>query len=196
MKHRFLFILIFPLILSSCSEPKKEYKFFEGPIHGTSFHITYEYFEKKDLEQDIRDLWLEFEQSLNNYDPNSIISRINANEENVEIDSYFHTVITRAQQISRLTDGAFDITVAPLVNAYGFGFREQEMVTDGRIEELLSITGYEKIRIEGNRLLKDDPRIMLDVSAIAKGYSVDLVSNLMEEKGVENYLVEIGGEMR
>jgi thiamine biosynthesis lipoprotein len=196
MKYQFLFILILSLILTSCSEPEKVYHFYEGPIHGTSFHITYEYYENKDLENEIQDLWEEFELSLSNYKPESIISRINANDEEVETDRFFRTVFMRAEQISRITNGAFDITVAPLVNAYGFGFDDKKKLTDGLIEELLSITGYEKVRLQGDRIIKDDPRVMLDVSAIAKGFSVDCVSLLLEEKGVGNYLVEIGGEMR
>ena len=138
----------------------------------------------------------EFELSLSTYIPGSVISRINSNDPDVVPDAYFRTVFNRAQQISMRTEGAFDITVAPLVNAYGFGFTEKERITDERIQELLTLTGYRKIRIHGDKVIKDDPRIMLDVSAIAKGYSVDVVSMFLEDKGVKNYLVEIGGEMR
>ena len=174
------------------------YHVLEGPIFGTSFHFEYEYYQNKTLDSEFMKLLEEFDLSLSTYNPESIISRINSNEEEVELDVYFRTVFNRAQKISHNTEGAFDITVAPLVNAYGFGFTEKEVeiVTDTRIEDLLSITGYEKIRIKGDKIIKDDPRLMLDVSAIAKGYSVDVVSMFLEDKNVKNYLIEIGGELR
>ncbi len=196
---RILFIsLLISLLCSSCKDKPLTYHFSEGPIHGTSFHFTYEYFENKNLEKDFLKLMHDFELSLSTYNPESIISRVNSNEEDVEPDMYFRTVFNRAQQISKSTKGAFDITVAPLVNAYGFGFTQEdiEIVSDARVEELLSITGFEKVRIKNNKVIKDDPRLMLDVSAIAKGYSVDVVAMFLEDKGVLNYLVEIGGEMR
>ncbi len=198
MKKYIFISLIISALCISCAERPLEYHLFEGPVFGTSFRIWYEYDENKDLEDEILTGMRDFDMSLSTYNPESIISRINSNVDDVELDSYFRTVINRANQISEKTDGAFDITVAPLVNAYGFGFTAKDTgrVSDSRIEDLLSITGYEKIRIRDDRLEKDDPRVMLDVSAIAKGYSVDVVSMILEENGVKNYLVEIGGEAR
>ncbi len=196
MKRILISCIIVGALCTSCKDQPLIFHFSEGPIHGTSFHITYEYPQNKDLDQKFLSLMKKFELSLSTYLPESVVSRINSNDPDVELDTYFRTVFKRAQQISTRTDGAFDITVAPLVNAYGFGFTEREIVTDARIEELLSITGYQKIRIQGDNVIKDDPRLMLDVSAIAKGYSVDIVAMFLEDEGVENYLVEIGGEMR
>jgi len=184
------------VVITSCGVKQKVYHFAEGPVHGTSYHITYEYFQNSKLEDDIVDVMEEIDMSLSTYIPGSIISRVNNNDPDVEPDEYFTTVFERGRQISERTGGAFDMTVAPLVNAYGFGFDERKTITGELIEELLKITGYDKIRIEDGRIIKDNPRIMLDASAIAKGFSVDMVSGLLERKGVDNYLVEIGGEVR
>lgn len=193
---KILLFLIAASLFASCNRKALVYHKAEGPVFGTSFHFTYEYFEKKDLKQDMLSLMEAFEMSLSNYNPNSIISKINSNSLDVKPDTYFRTVFNRARQISERTDGAFDITVAPLVNAYGFGFSDKEIITEGRIEELLKLTGYKKIQMKGDSIIKENPGIMLDVSAIAKGYSVDIVSVFLEDKGVKNYLVEIGGEVR
>jgi len=190
-------LLLLAAISTSCGDKPLEYKDFTGPIFGTFFNITYEYFENKDLDQNIIELMDEFDRSLSTYNPESVISRINANDTGVRPDAYFRTVFNRAQQISMRTKGAFDITVAPLVNAYGFGFTKRDsLVSDERIEELLGITGYTKVHVKGDEVIKENPRLMLDVSAIAKGYAVDVVSMFLEDEGVENYLVEIGGEIR
>jgi thiamine biosynthesis lipoprotein len=112
------------------------------------------------------------------------------------LDLYFLATLKRGEEISRITDGAFDMTVAPLVNAWGFGFKNKldpEMIP---VDSLLEITGYTKVRIEDGKVIKDDPRIMFDASAIAKGYGVDVVADFLEQQGVTNYMVEIGGEIR
>lgn len=198
MRYTISFVIICATLCSSCGEKSEVYKKYSGPIFGTSFNIEYEYPEKKDLDKKILDVMNEFDQSLSTYKPQSVISRINSNDPDVVPDVYFRTVFNRSKQISERTDGCFDITVAPLVNAYGFGFdpSEREIVSSQRIEDLLSITGYQKVRIQGDEVIKDDPRVMLDVSAIAKGYAVDVVSLYLESEGVDNYLVEIGGELR
>lgn len=196
MQRIITLLAILAALSTSCTDKSLSYHFTEGPIHGTSYHITYEYLQNKLLDKDLLTLMNEFDLSLSTYNPKSVISRVNSNDPDVKPDPYFRTVFNRAQQISERTGGAFDMTVAPLVNAYGFGFTEKEFVSERRIEELLTLTGYQKVRIQGEKVIKDDPGIMLDASAIAKGYSVDVVAMFLEDKGVENYLVEIGGEMR
>ncbi|MFC2117855.1 FAD:protein FMN transferase [Bacteroidota bacterium] len=185
-------VLVF--ILSSCAG--KEYKKMNGFIFGTTYSITYEASVNKDFTSDIQKLLKEFDSSLSTYNPSSIISKINQNQEDVVIDEYFKYFFHKSEEISQKTDGAFDITVAPLVNAWGFGFTGEHQIDTTIISGLLKLIGFKKIKMENNTLIKEDPGIMLDGSAIAKGYSVDLVAELLERKGVVNYMVEIGGEMR
>ncbi len=172
---------------------KAEYQQIHGVIFGTFYNITYQYHGdiKNEVEQELH----RFDLSLSPFKENSIISKVNHNEK-VELDTLFVNVFNRAQEISQLTQGAFDITVAPLVNAWGFGFKTQEFPDSVTIDSLLTLTGYEKIHLFNNKIHKEDPRIMLDCSAIAKGYAVDVIANLLNKKGVDNYMVEIGGEIR
>ena len=98
-------------------------------------------------------------------------------------------------EISRETKGAFDITIAPLANAWGFGFKKGAFPDSLMIDSLLQITDYEKVKLENGRVIKQDPRIMLSCSAVAKGYSVDVIAQLLDRKGIKNYMVDIGGEV-
>ena len=98
-------------------------------------------------------------------------------------------------EVSKNSDGVFDITCAPLVNLWGFGFSKKDSITPEMIDSLKTFVGYQKVRLEGNKVIKDDPRLLLNCSAIAKGYSSDIIARLLEREGVENYMVEIGGEV-
>lgn len=190
------FVLICILILTSCQGNGKKYQFDEGAIFGTFYHIVYEHSDDKNLHEDIMAKLTEFDLSLSTYKPQSIISRVNTNDTTVVLDHYFLTTFKRGEEIARITDGAFDMTVAPLVNAWGFGFKNKldpEMIP---VDSLLEIVGYKKVRLENGKVIKDDPRIMFDASAIAKGYGVDVVADFLELQGVTNYMVEIGGEIR
>lgn len=164
-----------------------------GFVFGTEYHITYQ--SKADLHDSIRAALDRVNASLSPFNPSSVISRMNRNEE-VIADSMFTRVFTLARRISQATDGAFDITVAPLVNAWGFGFANKDSITAEGIDSLLRFVGYEKVELtpEG-RLVKQDPRTILDCSAIAKGYGCDEVARLLSREGIKNYLVEIGGEI-
>lgn len=183
------------IVLSGCTS-ETIYHYYEGPIFGTGFHITYATRANRSLDQKILKKLNEFNHSLSTYDPGSVISRVNQNDSTVRLDKYFTTVFNRSTEISDLTGGTFDITVAPLVNAWGFGFAGKKEMNQSRIDSLLALTGYRKVHLEDGRVVKEDPRIMLDCSAIAKGYGVDVVSEYLELLGVKDYLVEIGGEMR
>lgn len=184
-----LFSLI--LLLNSCS-PKKQYFEESGTVFHTLYHIKY---ESSQLLTDKIDTELQqFNLSLNPFNPNSIIAKVNNNED-VITDPWFEEVFTRAMEVSKNTDGVFDITCAPLINLWGFGFSKKDSVTPQIIDSLKSFVGYQKVRLEGNRVIKDDPRILLNCSAIAKGYASDVIARLLEREGVSNYMVEIGGEV-
>ena len=132
--------------------------------------------------------------SLSPFNKSSVITAIN-NNTSTKADKYLTEVFTLAQTVNKETDGAFDITVAPLVNAWGFGFRSGTRPTDAQIDSLLTIVGQEKVTLKDGEIIKSDPRIMLDCSAIAKGFGVDKVAEFLAGKGIENFLVEIGGEI-
>lgn len=165
----------------------------EGLIFGTSYHIKYN--NVNDLSSGIHQTLADVDQSLSTFNDSSVISAINSNRSD-EMDSRLKEIVSVSQSISARTDGAFDITVAPLVNAWGFGFKNAENLDSSQIDSILSFVGMDKIHVEGNRLKKADPRTMLDCNAIAKGYGVDAVGRYLESEGVENYMVEIGGEVR
>ena len=136
---------------------------------------------------------MKVDQSLSPFNKGSIISKVNRNEQ-VTLNEMFLNVFELAQQISKETDGAFDITVAPLVNAWGFGFKEGTTPDKRAVDSLLQFVGYEKVRLD-NDIKKQDPRIMLDCSAIAKGYGSDVVARFLKLHDIQNFMVEIGGEI-
>jgi thiamine biosynthesis lipoprotein len=171
------------------------YSNIQGTAEGTSYNITYQDSENRDFQPRIEALLADFEKSLSVYDNESVISRINRNED-VETDACFTTVFTRAKEISARTEGSFDISAEPLFRAWGFSSQEKCPPDKEQIEELKKYIGMDKVRIEGNRVLKEHPNIVLNVNAIAKGYSADIVASFLEQHGCSDYLVEIGGEIR
>jgi thiamine biosynthesis lipoprotein len=166
-----------------------------GFTQGTIYKIVYETPNRLSYEKEIVQLLHDFSASLSTYLPASLISRINQNDTTVVIDDYFRTVFNKAIEVYEASDGTFDITIAPIVNLWGFGFTSDQPDMDPKkIDSLLQYVGMNKIRIEGNRAVKDMPGVTLDVNAIAKGYSVDVVACFLKAKGCLNYLVDIGGE--
>lgn len=163
-----------------------------GFIFGTSYNITYQCAD--DHQADIEKVLGEVDASLSPFNDTSIITHVNRNED-VALDNLFLDVFRLAQKINEDTDGAFDITVAPLVNAWGFGFKNGVNPDAKAIDSLRQVVGFHKVRLENNKVVKFDPRVMLDCSAIAKGYGVDVVANLLRKFGIKNFMVEIGGEV-
>ena len=169
------------------------YQHNKGFIFGTVYNITYQ--SDKNLEKEIIRELDQVDASLSPFNEKSIISKINRNEEAV-VDNYFYDVFNLAMQISEDTNGAFDITVAPIVNAWGFGFKSGNSPTNQYIDSLKQFVGYKKVKISKDKhVIKQDERIMLDCSAIAKGYGSDVVARLFNAKGIKNYMIEIGGEI-
>ncbi len=188
----FLTLLIVGTILIIRQQQNMPYQHNIGTIFGTTYSITYQYDE--DLNDDLLAKMNEVDAALSMFNEKSVISRINRNEQ-VTPNDMFISVFNLSQEISKETDGAFDITVAPLVNAWGFGFKHGEMPDNKALDSLMNFVGYQKVSYNGQTIQKKDPRIMLDCSAIAKGYGVDAVAQLLQEKGIQNYMVEIGGEV-
>lgn len=168
------------------------YQHNEGMIFGTFYSVTYQH--DRDLKAEIEAELKKVDHSLSPFNKQSVITAINENRA-AKLDDMFLTVYDLAKHISEDTDGAFDITVAPLVNAWGFGFKNNTKPTDAAIDSLRQIVGYKKVKLAGKRIVKDDPRIMLDCSAIAKGYGSDVVARYLKAQGIKNFMVEIGGEI-
>lgn len=166
----------------------------EGRIFGTFYNITYQ--STENLDKEILNALHQVDTSLSMFNPESTISKINRNE-NPELDKLFLYIFPRAVKVSEATGGAFDITVAPLVNAWGFGTKKQtpEVPTKEQINSIREYVGYNKLHLNGRTLTKDDPRTMIDLSAIAKGLGSDIVADVLNKAKVENYMVEIGGEV-
>lgn len=173
-------------------QPSAPYRHNSGMVFGTVYNITYQ--SDSDLHAGIKAELQRVDASLSPFNPNSIISAVNRGEP-VEADELFTRVFRLAEDVARETGGAFDITVAPLVNAWGFGFKQGTEPTPRAIDSLRSFVGFDKVRLSGRRVVKADPRLMLDCSAIAKGYGSDVVAAYLRNRGVENFMVEIGGEI-
>lgn len=188
----FLVLLIVGTVLIIRQQHNMPYQKCAGTIFGTTYHITYQYDD--DLQPELEARMKEVDNALSMFNKESIIAKVNNNQP-VELNEMFVEVFQQAQKISEDTDGAFDITVAPLVNAWGFGFKNEQMPDKHAVDSLMAIVGYKKVSYDGKHIIKRDPRITLDCSAIAKGYGVDVVARLLEEKGISNYMVEIGGEV-
>ncbi len=188
----FLVLLIVGTVLIIRQQRSTPYRKSADFIFGTSFHVTYQC--DSDLTESIKTELLKVDASLSPFNKESVITAINDNKD-VRPDQMFVEVFNMAMGISKETDGAFDITVAPLVNAWGFGFKSGSQPSKRQVDSLMQIVGYQKVRITDGIVLKHDPRIMLDCSAIAKGYGTDRVARLLRSRGVENFMVEIGGEI-
>ena len=196
----FIFLLIIALFAcknatNKTNIPKELVKIqFQGEAQGTYYAITYFDSLGRNLQAQIDSLLKAFDLSASNYNPNSIICKVNRNEE-VVLDSIFIGNFLLAQRVSEETDGLFDITVRPLVELWGFGLKNREHVKNEQVKKLLPIIDYRKIRLEENKIIKVDTAIKLDFNAIAQGYSVDVVAAFIESFGIQRYLVDIGGEV-
>lgn len=166
----------------------------EGNAQGTTYHITYFDTKNRDLKPEITALLADFDLSVSTYNPNSIISKINNNQP-AKVDQYFIACFTKAKEVWKNTNGAFDPTVYPLVSAWGFGTKKKLKIEKAKIDSILQFVGFDKVVLKRNRILKKDPRIKLDFNAFAQGYSVDVVADFLKSKGITSFVVEIGGEV-
>ena len=187
------------MLLLLPNTPKTQYYHNQGKIFGTYYNIRYE--STEDHHDSIKAALKAVDQSLSMFNPNSAISKINRND-SVILDSLFITMFNEAQGISQLSNGAFDITVAPLVNAWGFGKNtalgneaKKLLGKKAQIDSIKTFVGYDKVHLTNHHLEKDEEHITLDASAIAKGYACDIVANTLRQMGCENLLVDIGGEV-
>ena len=186
----FLVVLIVGTVL--ILRKQAPYQTDQGIVFGTIYKITYQ--SEENLKDEIEAELKKVDNSLSPFNKASVITHINENTD-LTADSLFTEVFLLAKQISQETHGAFDITVAPLVNAWGFGFKNAAQVDSIMIDSLHQFVGIDKVELIDGKVVKKDPRLMLDCSAIAKGYGVDCVARLLDSKGIRNYMINIGGEL-
>ena len=189
------FFVFFSLAFLKCKAPREQLIQINGEAQGTTYQIKY-FGSDINYKVEIDSLLKAIDLSLSTYVANSIISRVNKNDTTVVADKYFTEVLNKAEQISKKTGGAFDVTVAPVINAWGFGYTKKIQVDSARVDSLLQYVGFEKVSLVNNKLIKEHPQTMLDFNAIAQGYSVDILASFIESKDISNYLVELGGEVK
>lgn len=193
-----LVVIFVPLYFVLNKKPKPvevAYIHNEGKAQGTYYSATYQQPEGKDLQSEVEQFFSDFDASLSTYKPNSIISKINQNNDSVVTDEYFEVMFKAAQEVAEKSNGAFDITVGPLVNAWGFGFEAKDKSKLPDVAKLLPLVGYKKVKLVNHKIIKENPNIIIDASGIAQGYSADLIAAIFEKSGCKNYMIDIGGEI-
>lgn len=192
-----LIVVALLLAFVGCSnEPKTDTIEINGFAQGTTYHIVYINSNGENFQRSIDSLLIEIDNSLSTYNKKSIITRFNNAGSVCEVDKMFIDVFNRSKEVYSETDGAFDPTVAHLVNAWGFGFKNIANTDSSTIDSLLKFVDFDAITIENNIAIKTNKNLMLDFNAIAQGYSVDVIANFLSDKGIDNYMVEIGGEVK
>ena len=190
---------VFAIVLCTFFSCKKEedrpFTKLEGYAFGTGFHLVYD--DEDDVTQQIDSLFNLINASLSTYMLNSDISKINNGDTAVVVDQYFEEVFNKSARIYKETEGIFDPTIGTLVNAWDFGPEKAIKNPDSlRVKALLERVGFDKVHLRNGKVIKAHDSIYIDFNAIAKGYAVDVVGRFLESKNVQNYLVEIGGEIR
>ena len=188
----FLALLIVGTILIIRQQHATPYQKNTGLIFGTTYSVIYQYSEdlQGEIEQELRKVDDEFSM----FNSQSVVAQINIGEK-PKLSSNFKNVFKLARQVSDDTHGAFDITVAPLVNAWGFGFKHEQMPTKQQVDSLMQLIGMQYVELKDDIITMKKKGMMLDFSAIAKGYGVDVIARLLEHHGIKNFMVEIGGEI-
>ncbi|MDR0505586.1 MAG: FAD:protein FMN transferase [Dysgonamonadaceae bacterium] len=184
--------LLFCMSLIACKR-QMPYFFTEGEIFHTNFHIKYQH--NRELSKEIKACLDSFDLSLNPFNKNSIIYKVNHNED-VEIDDWFAAVFNKAQEVSEITGGIYDVTCAPLINLWGFGYEKIGETNQNAIDSVKQFVGYTKVRLDGKKVIKEDMRLQINASSLAKGYACDVIAELFDYMHICNYMVEIGGEIR
>lgn len=186
------------LLLFSCeNKPADQYVSLQGLAFGTSFNITLNDVDQQIESRHVDSLIHAMNKSLSTYIPNSDISKINAGDSTVLVDALFKEVFEKSAMIYKETKGVFDPTIGTLVNAWGFGPGDKiEGIDQQVVDSLLNYVGFDKVKLEGNKVIKKHSEIYFDFNSIAKGFGVDLIGRFLEANQVEDYLIEIGGEIR
>ncbi|MDE7403020.1 MAG: FAD:protein FMN transferase [Muribaculaceae bacterium] len=176
--------------LTSCDHSKWNKS--EGMVWHTSYHITW--CGPAELADSIMPVLMEVDAAVNAFNDNSLVSRINRETEGI-VDKHFETLHSESMRVHKLSEGAFDPTLGPLITAWGFGRGHQASADTLKLDSLLNLTGIQRTRISDGRLIKPVSGMQFNFSAIAKGYGCDCVGEMFRRNGVTDYMVEIGGEI-
>ena len=197
MRTYLFFCAIGMLFFASCADAPQNYRIdYVGGALGTSYSIITITESPMELQKDIDSVFTVINKSLSTYIPNSDISRINNGDSTVVVDKMFREVFQLSKEVYTETNGFFDPTVGTLVNAWGFGPERQIALDSAKVDSLLNFVGFDKVALSPeNKLERANPNIFLDFNAIAKGYSIDRLAAMLDGKHIENYLIEVGGEL-
>ncbi len=198
MKTRLICLLsVLFVVTFSCTKSPADFTTLQGNAQGTTFRIVYQDSLGRDFSGEIQQLFREIDQSMSLWVDSSLISKVNRGDTNVLLDALFVRVFEASRTISEMTDGAFDITVAPLVKAWGFSFKKNlPSPTAAQLDSIRQLVDYKQVDVVENRLTRQNKNVSIDFNAIAQGYSVDAVAEFLAAKNIVNYLIEIGGEVR
>lgn len=193
-----IFLLLLQMI-PGCEKKTGEWQRvqFSGRAQGTTYQVIYLSRDGFNFRKEMEQILESIDSSLSLYRAGSLINRFNESSRGIVMDGYFRDVVKKGQEVSRLTGGAFDMTVKPLVDAWGFGEKRGAIVPDsGRIKKLLHLVDYRLVEIKGDSLIKRHPAVRIDANGIAQGYTLDVLAEFLEKRKIRNYLVELGGEIR
>ena len=190
MMKKTVSILIMMMILTSCNAPER--KQYTGVTQGSYYSVIY--YDERDFSDEIDSILKDVENSVSLWQENSIIRKVNENKD-VIVDKIFIDNFNWAVKAAEFSDGLFDATIAPLVSAWGKKKKKEIALTDKMIDSILELVDYRKIRIEEGRVIKDNENMSLDFNAVAQGYTADIIGEYLYSQGINNYLVDIGGEI-
>ncbi len=194
MKRHYYLLLILVIGIGACQTTPSKYITNTGMIYGTYYSIKYESPNGTDFQKNIDEELNRLTLIFSHYEKNSTISKVNNNVD-TDLEPEFVTCFNRAMEISKITNGAFDITAGPLISAWGFGPEDRQKMTTEKVDTLKKLIGYERIKLTDNKIEKEFPEMSINMSAIAKGYTCDLIGEFLNKKGCSNFMVDIGGEV-
>ncbi len=192
MKRLFLLMIGLTVLASCVKQPKK--MMLQGEAQGSYYTVTYYDSLERNFQPQIDSIFHTVDVSVNLWDSTSVITKVNRNED-VVLDSIFVDNFRIAQEAAALSGGYFDPTISPIVAAWGFSYKHGDSITPQLIDSLKQLVDYRKVRIEGGKVIKENPAMTLDFNAIAQGYTSDLIAAFLDSRGIKNYLVNTGGEI-
>ncbi len=195
MKKTVLFLALITLFISCNQKKNLNLVKFNGEAQGTYYAITYYDENSTNYQVQIDSILDAFDMCVSLWEPNSLICNINRNDSTIALDSIFTDIFNKSMKISEETEGAFDVTVGQLVNAWGFGYESRTKLNQTKIDSLLKFIGYKTVKIIDGKISKENSNTKIDFNAIAQGYSSDVIAKFLESKGINNYLIDIGGEV-
>ena len=191
--RKVLVIMMLCCVLTACNNVEKQ-QFF-GTTQGSYYSITYFDEQNRDFHHEFDSIFKEIENTLSLWDENSVIRKVNRNDTSVVLNKIFIDNFDYAMRAAELSDGLFDPTVGPLVQAWGFHFKDGMEMTPEIVDSLKQLVGYRKIKIEDGKVIKENPNMTLDFNAVAQGYTTDVIGEFLLLNNVDDFLVDVGGEI-